>query len=61
MNFNEALGNMVHDVAAGGAIRHLADLGYSISMIKAELAWPTSEEKIAKTIFDYYVEKESYA
>ena len=31
--FNKALSNFINDAAAGGAVRHLADLGYSISQI----------------------------
>ncbi len=53
--FNKALGNFITDVAAGGAIRHLADQGYSISEIEKQLDYPMSKEKIAAVIWDYFV------
>ena len=53
--FNKALGNFINDTAAGGAVRHLADLGYSISQIAQELDYPISKEKIAKIMWEHYV------
>lgn len=55
--FNQALSNFVHDMASGGAIRHLADLGYTVERISRELDYPTPKERIARTVWDYYVEK----
>ena len=53
--FNSALGNFINDAAAGGAVRHLADLGYSISEISAELNYPVSKEKIARYMWEHFL------
>ena len=53
--FNNALGNFINDAAAGGAVRHLADLGHSISEIADELNYPISKEKIAKYMWDHFI------
>ena len=53
--FNKALGNFINDSAAGGAVRHLADLGYSISEIEGELNYPVSKEKIAYFMWAHYL------
>ena len=53
--FNKALSNFVHDVASGGAVRHLADSGYSISEIAAQLDYPLTKEKIAKVMWEHYI------
>ena len=55
--FNQALSNFVHDMASGEAIRHLADLGYTVEHIVQELDYPTPKERVARTVWDYYVEK----
>ncbi|MCR5594543.1 MAG: hypothetical protein K6G12_01730 [Lachnospiraceae bacterium] len=54
--FNEALGRMTHEVASAGAIRHLAELGFSVSQIHDRLDYPTSEEKIRETLWRYYLD-----
>ena len=53
--FNKALGNFINDAAAGGAVRHLADLGYSISKIEEELNYPISKEKIATIMWEHFL------
>lgn len=53
--FNKALGNFINDAAAGGAVRHLADLGYSISRIEEEINYPISKEKIAQYMWEHYL------
>ncbi len=53
--FNQALSNFIHDMASGDAIRHLADLGYSVDRIAKELSFPTPKEKIAQTVWEHYV------
>ena len=53
--FNKALANFVNDAAAGGAVRHLADLGYSIVDIEAELDYPISKERIAAFMWEHFV------
>jgi len=55
-SFNEALGNFTTEMAGGGAIRHLADLGYSVSEIKSRLAYPISTEKIGNIVWNHYIE-----
>jgi len=53
--FNKALSNFVHDVASGGAVRHLADAGYSISEIAAQLDYPLPKEKIAAVMWEHFL------
>ena len=53
--FNKALGNFINDAAAGGAVRHLADLGYSISKIADEINYPISKERIAQYMWEHYL------
>ena len=53
--FNKALGNFINDTAAGGAVRHLADLGYSITGISEELNYPLSKEKIAAIMWEHFL------
>lgn len=53
--FNKALSNFINDAAAGGAVRHLADLGYSISQIADNLDYPISKEKIAHFMWEHFV------
>ena len=45
--FNEALGNFITDFAGGGAVRHLADSGLSVSEIVSRLDYPLPKEKVA--------------
>lgn|GEM_PF-363697 len=52
--FKETLKNFTFEHAAGGAIRHLADLWYSTDRIAAELSFPTPRESIAKTVYGHY-------
>lgn len=51
--FNKALSNFVHDVASGGAVRHLAEAGYGISEIAAQLDYPLPKEKIAQIMWEH--------
>lgn len=55
--FNQALANFTHDVASGGAIRHLADEGYTVPEIAKMLDFPTPVERIAKTVYEHYLNK----
>jgi len=54
-DFNKALADFTHDFASGGAIRHLADLGYNAYEIKEKLEFPTPISKIAATMWDHFV------
>lgn len=53
--FQAALHDFVHDAAAGGAIRHLNDLSYSVDEIAAALSYPVSREEILQTIWKDYL------
>lgn len=54
--FEEALSNMVHDAASGGAIRHLVDMGYSVNQIMERLDYPTPKDRVEDTVFCYMTE-----
>lgn len=54
--FQNALSNFTQEAANGGAIRHLADLGYTVDQIYHTLDFPTSREQIGKTIWKYFTE-----
>lgn len=49
--FQSALSDLVYDMASGGAIRHLADLGYTVRQIQEKLDFPTPYERIQKTVW----------
>lgn len=53
--FNKALSNFINDAAAGGAVRHLADLGYSIGEIGSKLDYPISKERIAGFMWEHFL------
>ncbi|MCR5282194.1 MAG: hypothetical protein K6E18_02395 [Lachnospiraceae bacterium] len=56
--FEESLQNFTRDFAYGGAIRHLADHGYSADRILKEYKYPLSRDSIQKIIDDHLAEKE---
>lgn len=49
--FEAALSDFVFDVAAGGAIRHLTDRGYSVEQIMRELSYPVPRIKVEKAVY----------
>ena len=51
--FEESLQNFTRDFAYGGAIRHLADHGYSAEQILKEYKYPLSLETVQKIMDDY--------
>lgn len=55
--FNKALANFTYDVACGGAIRHMADKGYTVKQISERLDYPVSYEKIQRTVCHHLLEK----
>ncbi len=55
-SFNKALSNFTHDFASGGAIRHLADNGFTVREIHDRLDFPTPVSKISETVWDHYVD-----
>ena len=56
--FEESLQNFTRDFAYGGAIRHLADHGYSADRILKEYRYPLSRDSIQKIIDDHLARKE---
>lgn len=54
--FEAALSDFVFDVAAGGAIRHLVDRGYSVEQIMKNLDYPVPRAKVEKAVYRYMTE-----
>ena len=54
--FQKALSDFVYDVASGGAIRHLTDLGYTVKQIQERLDYPTPYERIQKTVWRHLLD-----
>jgi hypothetical protein len=55
--FREALSNFTHTAASGGAIAHLADLGYTPREICNMLDFPTPYERVQETFWNHLVEQ----
>lgn len=49
--FRNALSDFTYEAASGGAIRHLADLGYTVRQICEELTYPTPYERVRRTVW----------
>lgn len=54
--FNQALSDFMFEVASGGSIRHLVDLGYSVDQIMGKLAFPTPRERVEKAVYKHMTE-----
>lgn len=54
--FQAALANFTFDVASGGAIRHLADLGYTVTQITKRLDFPTPYERVQQTVWEHFLQ-----
>lgn len=54
--FQTALSNFATDVACGGAIRHLTDIGYTLDQIVARLDYPTPREKARRIMMEHLFE-----
>lgn len=54
--FAKALSNFTYDVASGGAIRHLADLGYTVKEIADKLDYPTPLSRIQEIVWKHYLD-----
>lgn len=54
--FEAALSDFVFDVAAGGAIRHLVNKGYSVEQIMRELSYPVPRAKVEKAVYRHLME-----
>ena len=51
--FHKALADFAFDVASGGAIRHLADRGYTAKQIAGELDFSVPFEKVRQAVWDH--------
>lgn len=50
-DFRQALSDFSFDVASGGAIRHLTDLGYTVRQIQERLDFPTPLTRIREAVW----------
>lgn len=51
--FQNALSDFTYEAASGGAIRHLADSGYTVKQISEKLTFPTPYERVRKTVWQH--------
>lgn len=51
--FQNALHNFTKDVANGGAIRHLWNVGYSVSQIIKQLDYPANFEAVQNVVWEH--------
>lgn len=56
--FQNALSNFTHEVASGGSIRHLTDLGYTVKEISEQLSYPTPVSRIRRQVWERLIETE---
>lgn len=49
--FKNALSDFTYEAASGGAIRHLADLGYTVKQICEQLSFPTPYARVQKEVW----------
>ncbi len=56
--FQDALARFTSEVAAGGAIRHLADIGYTVRQITERLDFPMPYARVQQEVWEYLVRKE---
>lgn len=54
--FQKALRDFTRETANGGAIRHLADLGYTVEEIRRELAFPASYESVGNMVWKHLLD-----
>ena len=54
--FEKALADFAIDFASGGAIRCLADKGYTVKQIKEKLDFPLPMEKVRELVWNHYVD-----
>lgn len=54
--FQQALSDFTFDVAGGGAIRHLTDLGYTVKQIRERLDFPTPYARVQEAVWKRLVE-----
>lgn len=56
--FHNALTNYTNEVANGGAIRHLTDMGYSVRQMMEQLDFPAPFERVQKEMWNRLLETE---
>ena len=56
--FQNALYNFTYEVASGGAIRHLTDMGYTVKQISERLDFPTPFERVQREVWERLLETE---
>ena len=56
--FQKALSNFTHEVASGGAIRHLTDLGYTAKQVADQLDFPTPFARVQQEMWQRLLETE---
>lgn len=54
--FRNALSDFTFEAASGGAIRHLADLGYTVKQISEKLTYPTPYERVRKAVWQHLID-----
>lgn len=54
--FRNALSDFTFEAAGGGAIRHLADLGYTVKQISEKLTYPIPYERVQKTVWQHLID-----
>lgn len=52
--FEQALASFTFETACGGAIRHLADNGYTVKQITERLDFPASCEQVRDAVFQHF-------
>lgn len=54
--FRNALSDFTFEAASGGAIRHLADLGYTVKQISEKLTYPTPYERVRRAVWQHLID-----
>lgn len=54
--FQQALSDFTFDMASGGAIRHLTDLGYTVKQIQEHLSFPTPYERVQREVWSHLID-----
>ena len=55
--FKSALSDYVYEAAGGGAVRHLADAGYTVAQIMERLDYPVPFARVQKTVWEHFLDK----
>lgn len=56
--FQSALADFTYETACGGAIRHLADLGYTVRQIAEQLDFPLPYERVRRAVWQRLTDTE---